>query len=290
VIHTIAGQGSPGFGGDGDFAENAQLNLPAGLALDGAGDLYFADTGNNRIRRLLPQQVLAPPPEVLAPPVSAANAASLRQGPVAPGEMLSIFGQGIGPETAVTGVNDASGLLSNLVGGAEVRFDGLPAPIFYAQWSQINLQVPYAVAGGSVTHIEVFYQGRAVGTLTLAVVAANPALFPTVLNQDGSLNSESNPAARGTIVTMFATGEGLGDGANTSGLPAQAPYARPKLPATLTIGAVTPDLLYAGSAPGLIGEMQINARIPGGFLPSGPSPVELTVGNFTAPNITVWVK
>jgi uncharacterized protein (TIGR03437 family) len=290
MIHTIAGQGSPGFSGDGGLANSAQLDLPAGLALDGAGNLYFADTGNNRLRRLVVQQTVAPPPVTAPPPLAAANAASLRQGPVAPGEIVAIFGQGIGPETAASGSLDSAGLLANLVGGTEVRFDGVPAPLFYAQAAQINLQVPYTVAGSAVTHVEVLYQGRSAGTLTLAVVSANPALFPSLFNQDGTLNSESNPASRGTIVTLFATGEGLGDGANVSGLPAQAPFARPRLPVSLAIGSIASDLLYAGSAPGLIGLMQINTRVPGGFLPAGPAAVELTVGNFTATAVKVFVK
>ena len=88
----------------------------------------------------------------------------------------------------------------------------------------------------------------------------------------------------------LVAGEGLGDGLNIAGLPAQPPYSKPKLPVTLTIGSITADLVYAGNAPGLIGEMQINARIPGGFLPSGPALAELTVGPFTSPDVKVWVK
>jgi uncharacterized protein (TIGR03437 family) len=126
--------------------------------------------------------------------------------------------------------------------------------------------------------------------MTLAVAAANPALFGVILNQDGTVNSQSNPAARNTIVTLFGTGEGLGDGVNVTGMPAQAPYARAKLPVSLTIGAVPADLLYAGSAPGQVGELQINARVPGGFLLNGAAPVDLTVGAFTAGSLTVWVK
>ena len=55
LIHTIAGQDAAGFSGDGGPAASAQINAPGGLLLDGAGDLYFADTGNNRVRRLVPQ-------------------------------------------------------------------------------------------------------------------------------------------------------------------------------------------------------------------------------------------
>ena len=52
VITTIAGTGERGFGGDGGPATEAQLVRPAGLALDGLGNIYVVDSGNNRIRRI----------------------------------------------------------------------------------------------------------------------------------------------------------------------------------------------------------------------------------------------
>jgi uncharacterized protein (TIGR03437 family) len=50
VIATVAGNGTAGLAGDGGPATQAELNMPAGLALDSAADLYIADTGNRRIR------------------------------------------------------------------------------------------------------------------------------------------------------------------------------------------------------------------------------------------------
>ena len=52
IISTIAGTGIPGFSGDGGPAVNAQLDYPSAIDLDGAGNLYIADSGNNRIRML----------------------------------------------------------------------------------------------------------------------------------------------------------------------------------------------------------------------------------------------
>jgi hypothetical protein len=52
IITTVAGSGTPGFSGDGGPAASAQLNAPTGLAVDGAGNLYIADTGNRRIREV----------------------------------------------------------------------------------------------------------------------------------------------------------------------------------------------------------------------------------------------
>jgi uncharacterized protein (TIGR03437 family) len=290
VIHTIAGRGSPGYSGDGGIATSAEIDSPTGLSLDGAGNLYFADSGNNRVRRLVPQQG-APPEPVIAPPTLAAlNAASLVQGPAAPGEILVLFGSGLGPDAGVAGAPDASATLPTLLAGTEVRFDGIPAPILYAQYGQINVQAPYAISGNATTHVEVLYQGKSAGTVDLGLATANPALYPVVVNQDGSLNSEMSPAPRGTIVAFFATGEGVTDGANISGTAAQPPYPRPRQTVALAIGGISADLLYAGEAPGQVGELQINARVPGGFLPAGQVAVQLSVGVFQAPVMTIWVK
>jgi uncharacterized protein (TIGR03437 family) len=289
VIHTIAGQDAAGFSGDGGLAASAQLNAPGGLFLDGAGDLYFADTGNNRVRRLVPEA--APPaPLVVLTPLSAVSAASLLQGPVAPGELIVIFGAGLGPESGVAGALDSSGVLANLLSGAEVRFDGVPAPVFYAQFGQLNVQVPYTVAGNAVTHVQAFYQGSLSGSMDLAVVDAAPALFPVVVNQDGLPNSAVDPTALGSILTFYATGEGLTNGPNASGLAAVSPYPSPLLPVTLTVAGFPAQILYAGSAPGAVGLLQVNARVPSAFIPTGPVVAELAVGSAVAPDLTIWLK
>ena len=52
IISTIAGTGIPGFSGDGGVATEAQLNVPASVAIDIAGNIYIADSGNNRVRKI----------------------------------------------------------------------------------------------------------------------------------------------------------------------------------------------------------------------------------------------
>jgi uncharacterized protein (TIGR03437 family) len=289
VIHTIAGQNAAGFAGDGGPAASAQLNAPGGLVLDGAGDLYFADTGNNRVRRLVPQAATPPAPVVLTP-LSAVSAASLSPGPVAPGEIIVLFGAGLGPVSGVAGALDSTGKLANVLSGAEVRFDGVPAPVFYAQYGQINVQVPYTVAGNGVTHVQALYQGSPSGSLDLVVVSAAPAVFPVVVNQDGFPNSQTDPTALGSILTFYATGEGLTNGPNVSGQAAAAPYPSPLLPVTLTVAGFAAQILYAGSAPGAVGLLQVNARVPAGFIPTGPVVAELAVGTAVAPDLTIWLK
>jgi uncharacterized protein (TIGR03437 family) len=290
IIRTIAGTGTPGFSGDSGTAAAAQLNTPQGLYLDGSGSLYFADSGNNRVRRLVPDSVLPPDSPAVPAAPAVVNALSLRTGPVAPGEIVTVFGAGLGPDAGVPGALDAAGLLAKLVAGVEARFDGVPAPLFYVQAGQVNLQVPYTIAGSANTHIEMRYQGQTVGSTDLPVVPAAPALLQAVTNEDGSLNSETAPAPPGTVLTLYATGEGLTDGGNVSGQPAALPPAHPLLPVTLTIAGIAADVTFAGSAPGMIGVLQINLRVPGGFLAPGKADLMLSVGGAAAPSIPVWLK
>jgi uncharacterized protein (TIGR03437 family) len=289
VIHTIAGTGTPAFAGDGGPAAAASLNNPQGLFLDGAGDLYFADTGNNRIRRLVPDPVELAPVIQLSP-ITVVNAISLREGAVAPGEIAAIFGTGLGPDAGLTGVLDATGRLPAALGAVDVRFDGTAAPIFYAQAGQVNVQVPYTIAGSTTVGVEVRYQGKLVASATVPVAPSAPAMLALATNPDGSPNSQSTPAPRSNWMTFYATGEGLTDGPNLAGLPAQAPYPHPLQPIVLTIAGVNAQILFAGSAPGMIGVLQINAIVPGGFVAPGEAAVELTLGTAKAPPITIWLN
>ena len=289
VIHSIAGSGAAGFSGDGGPAAGALLNGPQGLFLDGAGDLYFADTGNNRIRRLVPDPV-APAPVIQPAAITVVNAISLGEGAVAPGEIAAIFGVGLGPDAGATGALDPQGVLPGTLDGVEVRFDGTLAPVFYAQSGQVNVQVPYAVAGSDSVSVEVRYQGNVAGAASVPVAPSAPAMLALAGNADGSPNAESAPAARSSWMTFYVTGEGLTDGPNLAGIPAQAPYPHPLLPIALTIAGVDAEILFAGSAPDMIGVLQIDARVPGGFVAPGEAAVALTVGAAKAPPVTIWLK
>jgi uncharacterized protein (TIGR03437 family) len=222
--------------------------------------------------------------------VTVANALGSQAGVVAPGEIVSIFGTGLGPDTGVTGTLGAGGSLGAALAGVSVQIGGTAAPIFYAQSGQINAQVPYEVAGSDTASVNVQYQGQLVGTAKVAVAATAPALLSLAINQDGTANTQTAAAARNTWMTFYATGEGLTDGGNGDGVPAAAPYAHPLQPVSLTIAGVNAQILYAGSAPGFIGLMQINAIVPGGFVAPGEAAVLLRVGTVASPGIKIWLQ
>jgi uncharacterized protein (TIGR03437 family) len=110
-------------------------------------------------------------------------------------------------------------------------------------------------------------------------------------NADGRLNSAQNPAAKGSIVTFYATGEGLTSPPGVDGKIAVPPYTVPVLPVTVNIDGIPAEIAYKGGAPGEVaGVMQINVRIPAAAH-SGNVPVVLIVGNAKSQDlVTVAVQ
>ena len=215
------------------------------------------------------------------------NAASFQGGGVAPGEIVTIFGSNVGPPELARLALAANGRVANFLGATRVLFDGVPAPIVYVLAGQTSVVVPYSVAGRSTTEMVVEYQGRRSDPVTLNVTAAAPGLFSlgsgtgqgAILNQDSKVNGASNPAAKGSVVVFFGTGDGTEDPDVPDGNVNAAVFPKPRQPVGMTIGGVPAEVVYAGAAPGFVaGVMQVNAIVPANA-PSGNAAVVLTVGD-----------
>jgi uncharacterized protein (TIGR03437 family) len=228
-----------------------------------------------------------------------ANAATGLVGALAPGEIIAIYGVDIGPDPGVQAQLDESGTLPRSIGGVQVVFGGVPAPIFFASAYQVNVQVPYSVSGKPVTEVQLIYDGLPSSKIQVRVAEASPGIFADfareakALNQDGTLNSAAAPARPGSVIVLFATGTGEIAPARADGRQAAAPLGVPVLPITVRIGSIPADILYAGEAPGLIGVMQLNVRVPD--LPASQRsvtrPVEVSVGSYSsASSATIWLR
>ena len=223
------------------------------------------------------------------------NGASFIEGPVAPGEIVTLRGSGFGP---VTGVVPAGGAATTL-GGAQVFFNNLPAPLLYAQSQQINAVVPWELAGHTTTQVHVEYLGVPGNAATIRLAASAPGVFyldfksqqGAILNEDGTVNSALNPAQAGSVITIFGTGGGLTSPLGvTGGLWPASPLAMLNLPVSVRIGFLDAPVLYAGAAPTLIsGVIQINARVPGSLPASAAWPVDVKIGDASSPSSTVTV-
>ncbi|MBL8293024.1 MAG: hypothetical protein JNN08_14355 [Bryobacterales bacterium] len=210
---------------------------------------------------------------------------------VAPGDLLELYGSNLGPIDGVSFAFDPlTGRLPTSGPGVDVTVNGVPAPLYYAQADQINLQVPYEIAGATEAVVQVTVNGRAHEPRRFPVVAANPRLYPVVLNQDGTPNSAGNPAAAGSVIVLFATGQGVTQPPSLSGAkPVDGIYPEPAADTSLTIGGQPAQVLFRGQAPGTAGVMQINAVVPSG-VPSS-APVVLKVGLAeSGPEVAVFVR
>ncbi len=171
------------------------------------------------------------------PALSAAgvvNAATFQATAIAPGEIISLFVQNGGPDEGVvaTAFEPSSGKLASTLAGVRVLFNGIPGALFFVRSDQVNVQAPFEIAGLESVDIQVEYQGVASSPVTVGVRPADPGLFSPVLNQDNTLNTQQNPAARGSVVQLFATGQGVVTPALMSGLPGPGAAPFPRAPST----------------------------------------------------------
>jgi uncharacterized protein (TIGR03118 family) len=240
----------------------------------------------------------------IAPPAAIStiyNGASWSTGTVSPGEVVSIIGQTVGPSPAVPAVIPATGTLGTTLGTTSVTFNGLAAPVLYASGSQTNVIVPYGIAGSATASVVMKVGTQTTAAFSVPVVVSAPGVFTSnaagtlaalVLNADGTVNTAANPAAKGSPFVLFATGEGQTNPPGQDGLIETGFVLRePVLPVSLTVGAQTAQVLFAGSEPGGIsGVMEVEAVIPAGAA-TGPAVMVLTVGTgSTQANVTVFVK
>jgi uncharacterized protein (TIGR03437 family) len=195
-----------------------------------------------------------------------AHSATFSASYAVPGEIVTLLGFGIGPQEGVSAQRGAKGLLPTMLGGVRVLFDGTPAPVLYAQLGQVNAQVLFELSGQTATTVTLTYNGQTFGPINVAVNVAYPGLYRLeanvsaqayAANQDGTINSVSNPASRGFGSTNPACATG---GVNAPGAP--------NLAADLSVmmigaGGKQYAVQSAGGAPALAcGVEQINMQVP----------------------------
>ena len=294
-INTIAGNGTRGYSGDGGVGVFASMNGPAGIALASNGNLYIADSGNSAVRELLLggfQIKIA----------AVASAASNLAGPVSGGEIVALYGTGLGPAGGVQYTPGTNGQVPASLAGITVYFGNYAAPLLYASVNQISAIVPYEVSGSQV-QVFVKSNGDLSGTFPVSLATAVPALFTADLSGKGqaaainiqngayTYNNAAHPLNAGDYVELFLTGTGQ---TNPPGVDGQlTPDAKELVAAsvTVTIGGKTLTAQYAGGAPGIVaGLTQVNVQIPSG-LTAGAVPVSVQVGSVaTQPGVTIAVS
>jgi uncharacterized protein (TIGR03437 family) len=280
IINTIAGNGFPGYFGDGGPAKSATLNFPRGVAVDSSGNVYISDTANNVIRLLTPV--------ASANAISVVNGASFTTG-ISPGSLATVFGSGFAPALIT-----ASAPLPMNLSGVSITVNGRPAPILAATPNQVNFQVPWETSTGNA-EIVVSVNGFPANSLSATVSATAPGIFleangrAAALNSNESLNTDANPAKAGSTISVYFTGSGPVNMAVSDGIAAgSGPLAQAMSQTSAVVGPMPAQVSFTGLAPGYVGLSQMNVVIPTG-LASGEYPISVTIGGKTSNAGTISV-
>jgi uncharacterized protein (TIGR03437 family) len=205
--------------------------------------------------------------------------------------MVNIWGSGLGPESSFNSFLDSNGMVTSSIAGVRVLFNGIPAPLVFVSAKQCSAVVPYFGAGAAASNVQVEYQSVRSDPFPFQISATAPGIFTanasgtgqaSVFNQDNTVNSANNPAARGSVVTLWATGEGATDPPGVDGRPAVDVLPKPVAPISVNIGGFPATVQYAGAAPGYMpGVLQINAQVPA-EVQSGNLPVQINIGGVSS--------
>jgi uncharacterized protein (TIGR03437 family) len=215
---------------------------------------------------------------------------------ISPAEVISIFGPGIGPSTAATAV-PVNGFYPKTLESVLVTINGMEMPVLYASANQINAIVPMEIAPDAGATIRIVNGSSVTPSFLVRINPSASQAFPTVLNQDGTVNSQSSPASLNSVVTFYATGSQpnfapLADG--------QVAAAAQNLCTSAGVCEVSPSnnaltgtVLYAGAAPGIVaGVTQFNVEISTATITTSGTPEQFsfTVNGPASVSQTVWVK
>lgn len=240
---------------------------------------------------------------------SVASAASYDAGGIAPGEIVVIFGKSLAPAGTEYLQLDSSGLVSKSLAGVRVLFDGVPAPMIYTTARQLSAVVPYEIglAGQTQVHVQVENQGNRSATLVVPIANTLPAIFTSDFSGSGQgailnneivhgryvVNGPANPAARGSVVMIYATGEGTTNPPGIDGRVASSILPKPNgTNCSVSIGGIAAVVSYCGAAPlSVAGLIQVNAQVPDSVASGNAVPVQVSIGGKASqPGVTIAVQ
>lgn len=290
TVATVAGGGTNN-PGDGGPATSAELGPVDAVALDSAGNLYIAESGFSRVRKVT-SAVSVAPPVISAGGIT--NAASFATS-VAPGSIVAVFGT-----FPIASATLSSFPLPTAVAGVSLEFGSAPlAPLFYGGSNQINAQIPWELAGESQTTVSAALNGQASAPQAVTLGATAPGIFivnsqtaqGAILDLNDQLVSATNPAVKGKYVQIYCTGLGPVSNQPATGAPAPtSPLAETTFQPVVTMGGIGATVQFSGLTPGEVGLYQINAQVPAGA-PSGTAlPLIISINGVTSNTATIAIQ
>jgi N-acyl-D-amino-acid deacylase len=222
------------------------------------------------------------------------NGASQLAMPIVAGQLVTVFGENLGPAVATKA---GPGALPVRLDGVEVLINGNPAPLVSVSRNRIDLIVPQSLPAGRHV-LTVLAGGRYSRPSPVEVAASSPGWFSAsgngrgaVLgsNADGSANSEEAPAAPGSVVTLWATGLGPLTETAPDGDTPRVPSSI-RVPVNVKLNGQEARVVSATSAPGYPGMFQVKVQLPMSLTP-GRVMVDLTQSERQArPGLWMWVR
>ncbi len=276
--------------GTGNYSPNATLtdfSGPLAVAEDNWGNIFLADDTNRVV-------IYYPGLGVL----NAANFWGINSTPIAfpmaPGMIAALWSTGNVGQFGKQSATAPPGVFPwpKQLNGVQVLVNNIPAPVYYAGTDQINFQIPSAAPQSGTADVQVLETatGRVLGVTTIAMFSVSPGVFTqtgtgsgagAIQNQDGSLNTSSNPAAAGSIVTIYLTGQGYISGMPPDGDISGKALSTPITPTVFIVGEPNPvpvaNIKYSGLAPTLVGVWQINVQIPLDVISLPATPVQVFI-------------
>jgi len=254
ILSTVAGTGACGYGGDGGPARAALLNGTTGISVDGLGNLYIPDNGNNRVRFV---DLTSP----AGPVITGIANVDFSAPPLAPGSLASVSGLSLAPTTMASSTLPVPTTLA----GVTVMVNGVAAPIQWVSPTQINILIPYETATGTAS-VTVSYNGLTSNAFTFSVATADPAIL-YISNPDGSTNAFGAAALPGAVATVYFTGGGAATPAVADG--AAAPSASLAILNATVLASIngTTTGVSANLLPGAVGIAEAHFTVPSNLIP-----------------------
>jgi uncharacterized protein (TIGR03437 family) len=288
------------------------------LTLNSAGNVYVAGTarsadfpitqgalqttnnaasskGQNAFLALInPAASLSGDAPSIRPNLGVVDSASFRP-TVTVGGIATIFGYSLASAVA----SAAAVPLPTSLGGTQVTIGGIGVPLLYVSPSQINLQIPWELAGQAQATVVVT---TGVGSSTAATVnisAGAPAIFTVnasgngqgaVINVQGQTAAAATPVARGQYIQIYCLGLGAVSNRPSTGAAAVGASSPTLVTPTVTIGGAQVSASFAGLAPGFVGVYQINALVPLSVTPGSASPLSVSLNGAESQTVTIAVQ
>jgi uncharacterized protein (TIGR03437 family) len=212
---------------------------------------------------------------------------------VAPGSIATVFGNFLLPAPVVV----AEWPAPTSVSGLSLQFAGILAPLLFASGGQVNIQVPWELAGASQVSIAAMLNGATSAAQPVSLAPYSPAIFTRnaqgsgqgmILDLSYNLVDSLHPASAGSYIQIFCTGLGAVSHQPPTGSPAPLePLSWTASTVTASIGGQLANVTFSGLAPGYAGLYQVNVQIPAGLAASDSTPVVLSVGGVASNTATI---